>query len=209
MIHSQQIRFSYDGNTDALQFPDIYCPANEELLIAGKSGSGKTTLLSILGGLLKPTSGKVQIGGTDITNLSSKKMDQFRGRNIGFVLQQHYFVEALTVEENLKLAQRLAGNSIDRKSIAIVLEELSIDHKMKEKPSRLSVGERQRLGIARAIINKPVLLLADEPTSALDDENCNAVIQLLRKEVRHSGAALIVVSHDDRLKEHFSNSVHL
>ncbi|MEL6133926.1 MAG: ATP-binding cassette domain-containing protein, partial [Bacteroidota bacterium] len=136
-------------------------------------------------------------------------LDHFRGRNIGIIFQQAHFVAALTVKENLQLAQKLSGNVIDHDRIIDMLTRLGIANKAHQSTYRLSLGEQQRVAIARALINRPKLLLADEPTSSLDDFHTQEVISLLEEQAHAAGAALIIVTHDNRLKEHFSNSVEL
>ena len=177
-------------------------------MITGESGSGKTTLLSIIGGLLKPDSGEVNIGTKELTALNPSQTDQFRGRNIGFVLQQAHFIDAISARQNLMLTQRIAGIKSDG-FVDELLEELNIFHKRDSLPARLSVGEKQRLSIARALVNKPSVILADEPTSSLDHLNCTAVIELLQREAFRHSAALVIVTHDDRLKSVISNQVNL
>lgn len=192
-----------------MAFPDIACQRGEHWLLLGQSGSGKTTLLHLLGGLLSPKSGAVMVGGTDLASLSGGARDRFRGQRVGIIFQQSHFVRALTVEENLLLAQQLAGLAPDRKRARNLLDQLNVGHKTHSKPDQLSVGEQQRVAIARAVINQPAVILADEPTSALDDSNCDEVLQLLQTEANAVEAALLIVTHDGRLKNKFSNSIQL
>lgn len=192
-----------------MSFPDIVCETGEHCLLLGQSGTGKTTLLHLLGGLLSPSSGTIQIQDTDLSKLSSTKLDQFRGKHIGIIFQKSHFVRSLTVSENLVLAQQLAGIPVDRARIKALLEHLNVGHKLRSKPDQLSIGEQQRVAIARAIINQPDLILADEPTSALDDVNCVNVIDLLESQAKEVGATLLVVTHDGRLKERFPKQIHL
>ena len=208
MLTTKDLIFSYDGQRN-LSFPDIHCNKGEKWLLLGQSGCGKTTLLHLLGGLLSPKSGNVAVSDTSLSSLSSGKLDQFRGQNIGIIFQKSHFVRALTIKENLILAQKLAGlkPSLDR--VKALLERLNIGHKLNAKPDQLSQGEQQRVAIARALINQPAIILADEPTSALDDTNCEEVIQLLEEEAAKAGATLLVVTHDGRLKSRFSNQINL
>jgi ABC-type lipoprotein export system ATPase subunit len=206
MLQTSDLQFSYDSHTN-LRFPDISCQKGESWLLLGQSGSGKTTLLHLLGGLLSPHSGKIIVADSDITQLSSRALDRYRGRNIGIIFQQSHFVGALNVEDNLALAQKLAGLRIDRARIARLLEQLGVGHKLKARPDRLSVGEQQRVAIARALVNRPSIILADEPTSALDDVNCEEVINLIAREARAVDATLLVVTHDNRLKERFPKQI--
>jgi putative ABC transport system ATP-binding protein len=206
MLETHNLRYSYD-NTSPLQFPDIRCKKGEQWLLLGQSGSGKTTLLHLLGGLLTPQYGSIQVGDTDITQLKGSVLDQFRGQHIGIIFQTAHFVKALTVEENLVLAQQLAGVKSDKSRISHILDKLNLAHKLQSKPNDLSVGEQQRVAIARALINRPSIILADEPTSALDDKNTAEVIQLLEQQAAEVGATLLIVTHDGRLKNYFKNQI--
>lgn len=206
MLETQNIQFSYTGN-QSLKFPNIDCKKGEQWLLLGQSGSGKTTLLHLLGGMLTPQSGSVKIDDTDITQLKATELDRFRGQNIGIIFQTAHFIKALTVEENLVLAQQLAGKPVDKSLIPNYLNKLNLGHKLKSKTADLSVGEQQRVAIARALINNPAVILADEPTSALDDKNTKEVIQLLENQAAEAGATLLIVTHDSRLKEYFKNQI--
>ena len=206
MIQTENLQFSYTGAT-TLSFPDINCQTGEQWLLLGQSGSGKTTLLHLLGGLLSPTKGMVKVGDTVLKKLSTAQLDQFRGNHIGIIFQKAHFVRALSVEENLLLAQQLAGVKTDRKRIQHLLERLNIGHKLRAKTNELSQGEQQRVAIARALVNQPTLILADEPTSALDDINCEEVLQLLVESAAAAQATLLVVTHDGRLKERFKQQI--
>jgi ABC-type lipoprotein export system ATPase subunit len=208
MLQAQNLKFSYDGS-NTLSFPNIECQNGEHLLLLGQSGSGKTTLLHLLGGLLSPQSGSIKVGEAEMSRLNGSSLDKFRGQNIGIIFQTAHFVKALTVQENLILAQQLAGKKIDKQLIVNVLQKLNLEHKLKSKTSELSVGEQQRVAIARALVNSPALILADEPTSALDDKNTDEVIQLLEKTASEANATLIIVTHDNRLKDYFKNQIQL
>ena len=208
MLVTKSLRYQYPGQ-DPLQFPDINCKKGEHWLLLGPSGSGKTTLLHLLGGLLTSSLGEVKVKDTSLASLNGSKLDQFRGREIGIIFQKSHFVNALTVEENLLLAQKLVGAKLDRQRVANLVERLNIGHKLKVKPARLSQGEQQRVAIARALVNKPTIILADEPTSALDDQNAREVINLLEEQAKEVNATLLVVTHDARLKEHIPNQIEL
>lgn len=208
MLQTENLTFSYTKATD-LCFPDFTCAKAEQVLLLGQSGCGKTTLLHLLGGLLTPKTGKVIIGETDLTKLSGAQADKFRGQNIGIIFQKSHFVNALSVEENLLLAQSLAGQKSDRKRIKELLDRLNIAHKLRSKTNSLSQGEQQRVAIARALVNRPQVILADEPTSALDDKNTAEVIRLLEEQAQAVDATLLVVTHDQRLKDRFSKQISL
>ncbi|MCB0561639.1 MAG: ATP-binding cassette domain-containing protein [Phaeodactylibacter sp.] len=208
MLATHHLEYSYDKKA-VLTFPDIQCQKGEHWLLLGQSGSGKTTLLHLLGGLLSPQKGTVKVADTELNKLSASATDRFRGQKIGIIFQTAHFVRSLTLEENLLLAQQLAGLRPDRPRIEELLERLSLQHKLYAKPDNLSVGEQQRASIARAIVNRPAIILADEPTSALDDANCDKVAHLLEEQARAVGATLLVVTHDSRLKEKFPHQIEL
>lgn len=205
MLLAKSIRFKY-ANLPPFKLPDLQLMPGDELLILGKSGSGKTTLLHILGGLLKPQSGEVTIDGTSIYSLKGNSIDKFRGEKIGIIFQKPHILSALTVMENLQIANFFVGkntqNTIERN-----LEELGILDKKSAKLDTLSEGEAQRVSIARALANEPKIILADEPTASLDDENAENVIRLLKVQAKRLQAVLIVVTHDQRVKNHISNQL--
>lgn len=208
MLTTNQLQFSYTRN-QVMNFPDFNLQKGEHWLLLGQSGSGKTTLLHLLGGLLSPTSGSIQIGNTELGQLRASALDQFRGKNIGIVFQKSHFVRALTIGENLALAQQLAGLKPNRERVVELLERLNIGDKFRLKPDRLSIGEQQRAAIARALVNQAPIILADEPTSALDDHNTTEVINLLEEQAMALGSTLLVVTHDKRLKDRFPNQIAL
>ncbi|MDC0958726.1 ATP-binding cassette domain-containing protein, partial [Flavobacteriaceae bacterium] len=166
------------------------------------------TLMHLLAGLLKSNSGSIKLFDQELSQLSSHQLDRFRKNNIGIVFQRPHFVNALTVKENLQLAQYIA-NKKDNNRIDSILKNLNIFDKSNKKTNQLSQGEKQRASIALAIVNSPKLILADEPTSSLDDANCSKVIELLKKQATDFGAQLIVITHDSRVKKHFKNSIEL
>jgi putative ABC transport system ATP-binding protein len=208
MIRTSNLNYAYKSG-ESMTFPDMECNQGEKMLILGPSGSGKTTLLHLLGGIIRPQKGQITIKETNINGLSNNDLDRFRGKNIGIILQQSYFVKSLSVVENLMLAQSMAGYKVDKQKCLDILERLDIVSKQNKKPTQLSVGEQQRASIARALINTPGIILADEPTSALDDENCEKVRVLLEQEAERENAALIIVTHDGRLKDKFTNRIEL
>lgn len=208
MLQTFDLQYAYAGG-QVLCFPDIQLGKGEHWLLLGPSGSGKTTCLHLLGGLLSPQSGSVRIGDTALENLSSRALDHFRGTNIGIIFQKAHFISALTVQENLLLAQQLAGNKTDKNRIKALLDRLGLSHKLRAKPGDLSAGEQQRVAIARALINRPILILADEPTSALDDSNAQEVTNLLEEQASEAQATLLIVTHDNRLKNRFPQQIAL
>lgn len=207
MIVSEHLEYAYK-NSAPLVFPDIKCGKGETLLITGGSGVGKTTLLHLLGGLLRSQTGNVIIDGVNYNSLTERQLDKFRGANIGLVLQEAHFVESLTVLENIKLSSWLATGKKSDQAVGL-LQQLGLESQQHKLPSQLSIGQQQRVSIARALINNPKLLLADEPTSSLDDENAFIVADLLSDLAKQFGSALIIVTHDQRLKDRFQNSISL
>jgi putative ABC transport system ATP-binding protein len=208
MLRTQGLNFVYPKG-ERLTFPDLSCNDGAHCLILGQSGSGKTTLLHLIAGLRTAQSGSVVLNDTNMSELTAGELDRFRGRNIGIVFQQSHFVRSLTLEENLVLAQRLAGVPVNYSKIASILAQLNLAHKLRAKPEALSIGEQQRAAIARAILNQPTLILADEPTSALDDVNTEQVIQLLQEQAASVNATLLIVTHDNRLKTRFEQQIQL
>jgi ABC-type lipoprotein export system ATPase subunit len=208
MLSTENVAFQYNSERGFL-FPQLQCKAGEILLVTGQSGCGKTTLLHLLAGILHTNQGKININNTDINTLSSVQKDAFRAKNIGLVYQKAHFLAALTVLDNLKLPGWLGHSKQDTKTILGLADRLGVAHTLKRLPSKLSIGEQQRISIIRAVINHPSLLLADEPTSALDDQNCDEVYHLLSEMAAQQGSALVIVTHDGRLKEKIKHRVDL
>lgn len=208
MIKTSRLSYTYKDHHEIV-FPDIDCPPNEHLLILGPSGAGKTTLLHLLGGILSPVNGEIIIGDTAMHLLRGSRLDRFRGKHIGLVFQKAHFIRSLSAIENLLLTQHISGIPVDRKAAQHLMEKLSVAHKANAKTHLLSVGEQQRLAIARALINKPDVILADEPSSALDDQNCFSMVNLLLEVATENQANLIVVTHDHRIKDLFPNKINL
>lgn len=205
---TDDVQYSYNKDYTFI-FPDIVCEKGEHLLITGASGCGKTTLLHLIAGLVTPKRGSILIKGNDIAQLRGTKLDKYRGREIGIVFQTPQFIKSLTAEENLKMAGSLNNLSVDNIYLDSLFETLNIAHCRNRKTNEMSQGELQRLSIARAVINKPSLILADEPTSSLDDKNCREAIKLLRYQAEKLQAGLVIVTHDNRLIQDFLKIVHL
>jgi putative ABC transport system ATP-binding protein len=184
--------------------------SGEFVSIAGPSGCGKTTLLSILGLLDSPTAGKYLLDGEPVESLSAGQRAKIRNQAIGFVFQAFNLIGDLTVYENveLPLTYRGMGGSERRERVEAALERVGMAHRMKHYPSQLSGGQQQRVAVARAIVGKPLILLADEPTGNLDSKNGNAVVELL-KELHEEGATICMVTHDPRYAHVADRSVHL
>ena len=206
LLQSTSLSFAYPGQT-SLSFPDFSLSGGEAVLLLGKSGSGKTTFLNLLAGLLSPSHGQVILDGTVLSALQGHRLDLFRGQHIGIVFQKSHLIAALTVKQNLELAQFLSKKKGD--SPTDLLQDLGIAGKASAAVGTLSEGEAQRVSIARALINAPKLILADEPTSSLDDEHAQRVITLLKGEAAKIGAALVIVTHDQRVKSEVSQVLEL
>jgi ABC-type lipoprotein export system ATPase subunit len=203
MIATQNLTFAY-ATDKQFCFPDFSCADRETMLILGKSGKGKTTFLHLMALLLKPAGGKIQINNQEISNLSVGEAADFRAKNVGIVYQKPHFVHALSVMDNLLLSNYLAGKNQAKDKAKHLAESLGFAEHLSKKTTQLSQGEQQRVSIARALMNNPSVILADEPTSSLDDDNCLKVIDLLKKQTQEIGASLVVVTHDQRLKDEFS-----
>ncbi|MEM1407060.1 MAG: ATP-binding cassette domain-containing protein [Bacteroidota bacterium] len=208
MLITRSLTFAYDQE-NAFHFPDISLDPGGDLLILGPSGIGKTTLLHLLAGLLSPNSGHIELLGTVLNKLPTKKLDRFRGRHIGLVFQRPHFIQSLSLQENLALVQYLTGEKQDQKRVRKILSSLDIEDKRNKRPYSLSQGEQQRAAIAMAVLNNPQLILADEPTASLDDKNCLSVVSLLKDQAAATNAQLVIITHDKRLKPHFKNCVTL
>ncbi len=208
MLKTTDLSFNYNSDS-SFSFPDIKLEENEHLLILGESGIGKTTLLHLLAGILSPKAGSVLVNNEDLSVLSSKKLDAFRGKNIGIIFQNTVAISSLTVYENLKARLFFSKISNKNKAIDDILNQLDLTQVKKQKPNTLSIGQLQRLGIALGVIHRPKIILADEPTSSLDDKNCNLVIDLLKSQAKESNANLVIITHDQRIKNSFHNTLEL
>lgn len=188
------------GSTAVVSLPAWRVEAGEPWLLLGASGSGKTTLLHCLAGILAPSAGTVKVDGIDLATLGGSALDRFRGRNIGLLPQRLHLIDCLSVLDNLLLAQYAAGLPRDATMARAALAALGLADRAGDRPHRLSFGQQQRIALARALVNRPKLVLADEPTSNLDDANCAAALELLLEQAARSGAALVIATHDQRVK---------
>jgi putative ABC transport system ATP-binding protein len=200
-----------DTDIVALDHADLTVANGEIVALVGPSGSGKTTLCSIAGGILTPTSGRVVVGGIDITGFSSRQLTAFRQSTVGFVFQSVNLVPFLTARENLLVVDELGRRTgaAGRRRADVLLEELGLSDRAKNLPSQLSGGQRQRVAIGRALMNEPSLVLFDEPTSALDTALGEQVMGVIRSEMKSRGTAAIVVTHDERNTRFCDRTVHI
>jgi putative ABC transport system ATP-binding protein len=208
MLLTKDLKFEYTPQVK-FDFPDIACALGDCLVITGESGSGKTTLLHLLGGLIKPKSGKVILNETEYNILEGSSLDKYRGKHISIIFQKMHFISSISVLENILLAQWLGTEKKNKNHAMQILERLQIADQKDKNIKQLSQGQQQRVAIARALINQPSLILADEPTSSLDNKNAEIVEKLLRESAQTMNAALIMVTHDMRMKQNAKNTIEL
>jgi len=193
---------------DIINIKNLTIKEGEHVFLRGKSGSGKSTFLNILTGVIEPQQGSIEILGRDITTLSVSQRDKFRGDNFGIIFQQLNLLPYLSVEENISLACAFSQQkSLNiKKEINYLLDALEIPHLLRvKKAMNLSVGEQQRVAVARALIGKPKIIIADEPTSALDNDVKEKFMELLFKQVNAQNSTLVFVSHDKGLSSYFES----
>ncbi len=189
------------------RLPDLELTPGRIIALTGRSGTGKTTALLALAGIRAPGEGRILIGETDLWSLSAARRDRLRGQRIGLVFQSFHLIDAVSVEDNLRLGAACAGLKADPARLQTLLETLDIAAIRHRRADRLSQGQAQRVAVARALINRPALVLADDPTSALDDDNARALLDLLGRAVRDGGAALLIATHDRRALDAVDASV--
>ena len=183
-----------------LQFPDMQLFSQQACAVVGPSGCGKSTLLHLVVGLLAGQSGQVHLLGHDMAALSIVERDRHRGRHVGMVFQRLHLLPGLTVLQNVLAPAHFGGHAINEAFALALLDELGVGTLSGKRPNELSFGQAQRVAIARALVTRPALLVADEPTSGLDDANAERVMRLLLGSATKHGAALLVASHDQRVK---------
>ena len=196
MEHVTKIYGSGDTRVWALDDVNLTVQKGESLAVVGASGSGKSTLLHVMGGVDTVTNGKVIVDDRDITTLKDQEMSVFRRRKIGFVFQSYHLIPVLTVEENIQMPILLDHKKPDREYIDHIIEMLGLKDRRKHLPNQLSGGQQQRAAIARALANRPSLILADEPTGALDSTNGNEVMALLQDSVKKLNQTLVLITHN-------------
>ncbi|WP_234123885.1 ABC transporter ATP-binding protein [Clostridium hydrogenum] len=184
------------NRVEALKGVNLSVNKGEFVAIVGASGSGKSTLLHLLGGLDRPTSGKVIIDGENIYEYKEEKLAIFRRRKIGFIFQSFNLIPVLDVEENIALPALMDNDKVDKKYLAEIIEVLGLTDRKTHLPSELSGGQQQRVSIGRALLNKPAIIFADEPTGNLDSKNSREVIELLKFTAKKYNQTLIVITHD-------------
>lgn len=197
--HLSKIYGSGDNQVKALDDVSFSVEKGEFVAIVGPSGSGKSTLLHILGGVDRPTEGKVYISDTDIHSLSEDKLAIFRRRQIGIVYQFYNLLPVLNVDENIVLPHLLDGRKLDEERLDLVVEQMGLLDRRNNLPSQLSGGQQQRVSIGRAIFNHPAIVLADEPTGNLDRKNGEEIMNLLKKSNHEQKQTLILITHDESI----------
>ncbi|HIX98048.1 ABC transporter ATP-binding protein [Faecalicatena fissicatena] len=200
---SQLKKYYGSGDTlvKALDGVDLSVELGEFVAIVGTSGSGKSTLLHMLGGLDRPTAGKVWVDGKDISRLKDEELTIFRRRKIGFVFQSYNLVPVLNVYENIVLPVELDGNTADREYVEDIIDILGLETKKFSLPSQLSGGQQQRVAIARALAAKPAILLADEPTGNLDSVTSQDVLSLLKVTSSRFGQTVVMITHNEEIAQ--------
>ena len=204
MILAKDIRKKFAGQ-DVLRGINLSVDENDFVVILGASGSGKSTLLSILSGLEKSDSGEVLYNGENISNYTETQLTEFRRKNIGFVFQQYYLLNNLTVFQNVRVGANLANNS----DCSEILKELGLEDKVEKYPNELSGGEQQRVSIARALAKKPKVLFLDEPTGALDEETGRGILEYIFKLRNESKFTMIMVTHNENIAQLANKIVHV
>ncbi|MCX6051348.1 MAG: ABC transporter ATP-binding protein [Campylobacterales bacterium] len=203
MIHISTCQFQYDKKS-VLDIDSLHIKEGEHIFLHGKSGSAKSTFLNLLCGILEPTHGDIEVFGTKLSSLSLSQKDKFRADNFGVIFQQFNLLPYLSVEENILLACGFTkSKKISKEEIKILLDALELSVDCKTAAMKLSVGQQQRVAVARALINRPKIILADEPTSALDSDAKERFMKLLFTQASACGATLVFVSHDKSLASHF------
>ena len=208
MIAVRGLAHRYDS-TEVLRLPEWNVAQGERWLVLGPSGCGKTTLLHVIAGLIRPSEGEIVVSETQLKKLDGAQLDRWRGSTVGIVLQALHLVRHLSVRDNLRLAQYMARVPQDDARIAETLGTLGIADKAARRPAELSEGERQRVAIARGVVNRPKLLLADEPTANLDDHAAARAVDLIVEQAERHGATLVVATHDARVKQKFEKRLDL
>ena len=210
MIRTRQLAYRYPTGP-TLAFPDLDLPQGGVLLLAGPSGAGKSTWLALAAGLLGATAGQIEVAGqslgADGKALKNAALDAWRAKTVGFLPQKLHLSTALTVHDNLAMAQWAAGQEQDDKRITAALSALGVQDLAQRKPAQLSGGQAQRVALARAVLLQPQVFLADEPTASLDDQAAAASLALLQATASRGGATLVIATHDARVAAFFAENL--
>lgn len=198
MLTCENISFDIDGH-NLFSNINLNLKSQKDLLITGPSGIGKTTLLSILCGLQKPTNGSIIYNDIDLYNLAENEVDNFRGKNLGIVFQNFNLINSFTVKQNIEIAANAIGTKSSDQYFNL-LDRVGLADKSHKKVANLSIGEKQRLAVARAFVGEPQWIFCDEPTSSLDDKNANIIANLIKEESSRCKASLVLITHDSRIQ---------
>ena len=199
-----------DGaRSPVLDVPELTVADGEHAALVGGSGTGKTTLLHCIAGIVRADAGRVMHGDTNLASLTETQRDAFRGRHLGYVFQTHHLLPGFTALENVLLGMSFTGRAPDRPWAEHLLREVGLGDRLHYRPGKLSVGQQQRVAVARALANKPSLVLADEPTGALDPPTAASVLALIRQLCNEANAALLLVTHDRQLAASLPRTVDL
>lgn len=192
----------------SLRIPTFTLSKGSEMVIVGESGAGKTTLLNLIAGIITPDEGSIMLNGTDITTLSEAKRDRFRAAHVGCIYQTFNLLQGLTARENVLAATMFAGkkDNAEERSM-MLLARLGLKEKMHRRPRELSIGEQQRVAVARALVNAPALVLADEPTASVDARNAQTVIDTMRELAHDEGTSILTITHDAAVQTMFLTSM--
>ncbi len=213
MIRIRNLDFGYPRSSFRLRVTDAHVAEGEKLCITGPSGSGKTTLINIISGILKPTSGTVEVAGREISKKNDRHNREFRLTNIGFIFQNFELLDYLPVEKNILLpfaiGRKMKADATVRKRLAEVTERMGIAGKRRAYPKHLSQGEKQRVAICRAVIADPRIIVADEPTANLDVENRTHVMNLIGEVLDRNRSTFLMVTHDPALYDFFDRRLDL
>ena len=194
---------------DVLDVPAFTVAAGEHVALEGHSGSGKSTLLHVIAGIMRPDAGRVSIDGIDITRLPEARRDRIRADRLGLVFQQFNLLPGFTALENVLVAMSFASGKPDRNRATALLEAVGLAHRLHHKPAELSIGQQQRVAVARALANRPRAILADEPTASVDAAHQQQVVDLLKNTCTEHGVALLVVTHDPDVARQFPRRLKL
>ena len=211
MIQTSQLTKIFNSGKKkviALENIELNIAKNDFVLVKGASGCGKSTLLFTLGGLLKPTSGMVKINELDLYSMGERKLAEYRSSKIGFVFQSYYLLPYLSVAGNILISNKLKGISSTKAEVDKITALLNISHRLNHKPSELSVGEKQRVALARTLVLKPEIILADEPTGNLDPENTQEVLNTL-KHFKEQGGTVIMATHSNEADTYASQMMNM
>ncbi|MCD6288813.1 MAG: ABC transporter ATP-binding protein [Candidatus Hydrogenedentes bacterium] len=206
MVSIENLEISYELGGETLRVLDIptwSVAAGEQVAVAGPSGCGKSTLLHVVSGILAPDKGSVEVCGKRLDQMSEVERDRHRAAHIGYIFQNFNLLQGFSAVENVLLGATFSGRHISRADAESLLRQVGLGHRLKHRPSEMSLGEQQRVAVARALANRPQLLLADEPTGSLDPVHTDEIIRMLRDVSRDHGCSLVVVSHEHDIIEQF------